>query len=245
MTDNLPQPGQQPHKGPWAQFKSALKTNLGAGLLVVVPVMVTGYVLYALVRWVDKILVVIPAAYRPSTYLPWNIPGLGIVIVFMILFLAGFAVRNLLGRKLLALGEFLLSWVPFVYPLYRGVKQLLETLFGAAGREFKRVVLVEYPRRGIWALAYVTGTAAGEIQTKTERKVLNVFLPTTPNPTSGFYLLVPEEDVIALDMTVEDSFKLLISGGIINPEDAKPGRRGRSNSKPAAPPAAPDTGGNP
>ena len=233
----------QRRKGLWAQFKSAMKTNLAAGLLVVVPMVATGYALFVLVRWVDRILVFIPPDYRPSTYLPWNIPGLGIVIVLMVLFLAGFAVRNLLGRKLLALGEFLLSWVPFVYPLYRGVKQLLETLFGAAGREFKRVVLVEYPRRGIWALAYVTGAATGEIQAKTERNVLNVFLPTTPNPTSGFYLLVPEEDVIALDMSVEDSFKLLISGGIINPEDAKPGRRGRSQSKPAAAKAAPDTGG--
>ena len=231
-------------KGLWAQFKGAVKTNLAAGLLVVVPVVATGYLLWLLVAWVDGILAFVPAAYRPSTYLPWNIPGLGIVIVFAILFLAGFGVRNLLGRKLLALGEFLLSWVPFVYPLYRGVKQLLETLFGSASRDFKRVVLVEYPRRGIWALAYVTGTAAGEIQAKTERKVLNVFLPTTPNPTSGFYLLVPEEDVIPLDMAVEDSFKLLISGGIINPE-AKPARRGKSPKKPAAPTAAPDTGGNP
>ncbi len=243
MTDHQAHPPQR--KGIWGHFKSAVKTNLAAGLLVVVPLMATGYVLYLLVRWVDQILVIIPAAYRPATYLPWNIPGLGIVIVFMILFLSGFAVRNLLGRKLLALGEFMLSWVPFVYPLYRGVKQLLETIFGGAGRDFKRVVLLEYPRPGIWALAYVTGTATGEIQAKTERKVLNVFLPTTPNPTSGFYLLVPEEDVIPLDMAVEDSFKLLISGGIINPEDAKPGRRGKSNSKPAASCAAPDTGGNP
>jgi len=241
MTDH----STEQRKSLWGHFKSAIKANLAAGLLVVVPLVATGYVLYVLVRWVDRILVVIPDAYRPATYLPWNIPGLGIVIVFMILFLAGFGVRNLLGRKLLALGEYMLSWVPFVYPLYRGVKQLLETLFGGAGRDFKRVILVEYPRRGVWALAYVTGEAVGEIQAKTERKVLNVFLPTTPNPTSGFYLLVPEEDVIPLDMAVEDSFKLLISGGIINPDEARMAKRAKSASKPAAPAAAPDTGGNP
>jgi uncharacterized membrane protein len=108
--------------------------------------------------------------------------------------------------------------IPFVSPLYKAVKQLVETLLSGSTRDFKRVVLIEYPRKGVYGLAFVTGVSVGEIQRKTEKKCINVFVPTTPNPTSGFYLILPEEDVIPLDMSVEDAFKVLISGGIINPE---------------------------
>lgn len=200
------------------KIKATVKTNLIAGLIVIVPLVATVYAVVVLVRFSDKLLLVIPEAYRPTSYLPFPLPGLGLVLAFMILFMAGFLVRNLLGRKLVEVGEWLMYRIPFVSPLYKAVKQLVETLLSGSTRDFKRVVLIEYPRKGVYGLAFVTGAAVGEIQRKTARKCINVFVPTTPNPTSGYYLVLPEEGVIELDMSVEDAFKVLISGGIINPE---------------------------
>lgn len=205
-------------KSLFGRFKSAIKTNLIAGLVVIVPVLASVWAVIILARFSDKLLLIIPEPYRPENYLPFPLPGLGLILAIMIVFLAGFLARNLLGRKLVAIGEWLMYRIPFVSPLYKAVKQLVETLLSGSTRDFKRVVLIEYPRKGVYGLAFVTGVSVGEIQRKTERKCINVFVPTTPNPTSGFYLIVPEEDVIPLDMSVEDAFKVLISGGIINPE---------------------------
>ena len=216
----MPEPTPEKQKSLLGQIKESLRNNLTAGVLVLVPLMATGYALYLLFRWVDKILLLIPEPYRPESYLPFPIPGLGLLVVLMTLFLAGFLVRNLLGRKIVALGERIMSYIPFVSPLYQAVKQLLETIFRKDDK-YRRVVLVEYPRKGVYALAFVTGVAVGEIQDKTQKKGVNIYVPTTPNPTSGFYLIVPEEDLIYLEMSVEDSFKLLMSGGIINPEEKK------------------------
>jgi len=200
------------------KVKTAIKTNLIAGLIVIIPVVASVWAVVVLVRFSDKLLLVIPPAYRPENFLPFPLPGLGLIMAAMILFLAGIVARNLLGRKLVALGEWLMYRIPFVSPLYKAVKQLVETLLSGSTRDFKRVVLIEYPRKGVYALAFVTGVAVGEIQQKTEKKCLNLFVPTTPNPTSGFYLILPEEEAVSLDMSVEDAFKVLISGGIINPE---------------------------
>jgi len=214
----MPEPkAEKRKKGLLGQIKESLRVNLTAGILILVPLMATGYALYLLFKWVDKVLLFIPEPYRPESYLPFPVPGLGLIVVLMTVFLAGFLVRNLLGRKLVALGERIMSYIPFVSPLYKAVKQLLETIFHKDDDD-KRVVLVEYPRKGVYALAFVTGVAVGEIQEKTKRKGVNLFVPTTPNPTSGFYLIVPEEELIYLDMSVEESFKVLMSGGIINPE---------------------------
>ncbi|NJB68149.1 putative membrane protein [Desulfobaculum xiamenense] len=199
-------------------IKDALKANLLAGILVVTPLAATGFFLSLLFKWGDKVLLLIPEPYRPEQYLPFKVPGLGIIILFMFLFLAGVLGRNILGRFVVRIGEALLNNIPLVNKFYNAVKQLVNTILNGGNKDFKRVVLIEFPRKGIWALAYVTGTAVGEIQRRTEKKVVNVFVPTTPNPTSGFYLMVPEEELIPLDMSVEDSFKVLISGGIINPE---------------------------
>ena len=201
-------------------IRSSLKANLLAGLLFLMPLVATFWFIHLLITWVDKTLLLLPKQFRPENFLPFEIPGLGFILVFLVLVITGFFVRNLVGRKLVALGERIMSCIPFVSKVYRSVKKLVETIFSGAGKDFKRVVLVEYPRHGIYALAFVTGEATGEVQDKTARRCLNVFLPTTPNPTSGFYLLVPEEDVIPLDMTVEESFKLLMSGGILSPESA-------------------------
>nr|WP_289510154.1 DUF502 domain-containing protein [Desulfovulcanus ferrireducens] len=148
---------------------------------------------------------------------------MGVIVLVILLIITGFLVRNYLGSKLVSLWERIINKIPFINKFYTSVKQLIETLVNGAGKDFKRVVLVEFPRDGVYSLAYVTGVAVGELQRKTQKKVINVYVPTTPNPTSGYYLVVPEEDVIPLDMSVEDSFKLLISGGIINPEDPNQG----------------------
>jgi uncharacterized membrane protein len=146
--------------------------------------------------------------------------------------ITGILVKNYIGRRVVDFGEYILSGIPLVRPVYVAVKQVIQAMFGDTPYAFKRAILVEYPRKGVWAIAFVTGKTYGEIEEKTEKKTINVFLPTTPNPTSGFYLVIPEEDTISLDISVEDAFKLLISGGVVEPGGNIPqfpfGRRQRN-----------------
>ncbi|MDD4650006.1 MAG: DUF502 domain-containing protein [Desulfoplanes sp.] len=202
----------------WQGFKTFFKTNLLAGLLFLTPLVATFYFLKMLIEWMDKILLVIPQGYRPQDLLPFPIPGLGVIIIVLLLLVTGILVRNYLGSKLVSVWNFIISRIPLVNKFYISVQQLVETVAKGGTKDFNRVVLLEFPRKGVYSLAYVTGVAVGELQEKTHKKVINVYVPTTPNPTSGYYLIVPEDEIIELDMSVEDSFKLLISGGIINPE---------------------------
>jgi len=211
------------------KLKNTLRVNLLAGILFLTPIAATFFFLRFVITWIDKITLLVPAKYRPEHFLPFPIPGLGIIILLIVLFFTGVLVRNYLGKKLVWFWEYLISKIPVVNKIYIGVKQLLETILSGTSKDFKRVVLVEFPRKGMYSLGYVTGVASGEIQTKTKQKVLNVYVPTTPNPTSGYYLMVGEEEVIPLEMSVEDSFKLLISGGIINPETEKKIKQGGKN----------------
>lgn len=220
-----------PGRGFFGAVKNFFKANLIAGLLALTPLVATVFFMNFLIRQMDRILLLIPAPYRPENFLPFPIPGLGFIMLLAVLLLTGLVVRNFLGRKLIAIGDAIIARIPLISKLYGAVKQLLETIFNGAARDFKRVVLVEYPRKGVYALAFVTGMGKGELQRKTGANVVNLFVPTTPNPTSGFYLLVPEEDLIPLDMTVEDSFKVLISGGIISPEDDADGKAKRAHKE--------------
>ncbi len=194
-----------------------LKTNLLAGLFALLPVVVTIWFVRLVLGWIDQILLLLPRAWRPETFLPFPVPGLGLIFLIPILLITGMMVRHYLGRQLLRLWDGLITRVPLANKVYFAVKQLVDTLAHGPAKDFQRVVLVEYPRRGVYAIAFVTGVASGEVQEQTKEQVLNVFLPTTPNPTSGFLLLVPETEVIPLTMTVEDAFKLIMSGGIITP----------------------------
>ncbi|MBG0778189.1 MAG: DUF502 domain-containing protein [Desulfovibrionaceae bacterium] len=214
-------PGPAPESGPVLFLKAFFKRNIVAGVLFLTPLVATFYFLLVLIRWIDRILLLIPVQWRPETLLGVQIPGLGVFVLIAVLIVTGVLVRNFLGKKLVELGDYILYHIPVVSPLYRAVKQLVETIFSGAARDFKRVVLIEYPRKGVYTLAFVTGVSTGEIQEKTHQKVLNVFVPTTPNPTSGFYLIVPEDDVVPLEMGVEDAFRLLMSGGILSPEKRK------------------------
>lgn len=195
-----------------------MKRYLIAGLLVWVPLGVTVMVIKLLVGMMDRSLLLLPEPYRPDNLLGFHIPGLGVVLTTIIVLVTGMVVANLFGRKLVKLWESMLAQIPLVRTIYTGVKQVLETVFSSSGQSFRKVLLVEYPRRGLWTLAFQSSTVAGEAQTKTGRKVVNVFIPTTPNPTSGFFIMVPSDDVVELDMSVDDGLKMIISAGVVVPE---------------------------
>ncbi len=210
---------------------SFLRRYLIAGLLIWVPLGVTSLVLMWLVDVMDRTLLLLPHQYQPETLLGVRIPGLGIVLTVAVLLVTGVVAANLFGRRLVAGWESLLSRIPLVRSIYMGVKQLMEMLFSPGGQSFRKVLLIEYPRAGLWTLAFQTGVTVGEAQHKTGRDVVNVYVPTTPNPTSGFFLMVPQRDVVELDMSVDDGLKMLISMGAIVPPWQAP-------VPPVAPPVA-------
>jgi uncharacterized membrane protein len=208
-----------------------IKTSLGgrlrgyllAGILVTAPLSITFYLAWVLVNFVDgKVTPLIPAIYNPNNYLPFAVPGLGLVIIAIALILVGALTAGFAGRFVIRTGERILNRMPVIRGVYGAVKQIFETVLAQQSRAFREAVLVEYPRRGIWAIAFITGRTEGEVQHMTEQEVVNIFLPTTPNPTSGFLLFVPREDLKPLSMTVEEAIKMVISGGIITPPDRRP-----------------------
>ena len=194
-----------------------------AGVLVTAPLGITGYLAWVIVKFIDEsVTPLVPAPYNPETYLPFSVPGLGVLILIIILTLIGGLTAGLLGRWLLHTGERILNRMPVVRSIYSAIKQIFETVMGQQSNAFREAVLVEYPRRGIWAIAFITGVTEGEVQNLTEQETVNIFLPTTPNPTSGFLLFVPKDEVVPLDMTVEEAIKMVISGGIVTPPDRRP-----------------------
>lgn len=191
---------------------------LVAGLLVWLPLVATFLVLKLLVGFLDRSLLLLPEAWRPEALFGFDIPGLGIVLSLLLVLVTGFFAANFLGRRVVALGESLLERVPLLRTVYSGVKQLTETVLGNSSTSFRKVLLVEYPRRECWTLAFQTGEPVGEVQDRTAREVLTVFVPTAPNPTSGFVILLPKEDVIELEMSVEDGLRMVISLGVVTPQ---------------------------
>ncbi|VAX08095.1 Uncharacterized membrane anchored protein Mext_4159 [hydrothermal vent metagenome] len=198
-----------------------LRRYLVAGLLVWVPLVITMLVVQLLVQWADNSLLLLPKAYRPEQLLGTNIPGLGVALTFFILLLTGAIVANFFGRKLVALWERVLESIPLVRSVYSAAKQLAETMFTSDSNSFRKVLLVEFPRRGLWALAFQTGTDMGEAQRKTGRDIINVYIPTTPNPTGGYFVMVPREDVQELDMSVDEGLRMLMSMGAVVPDASK------------------------
>jgi uncharacterized membrane protein len=203
------------------KIKDKIRNYFIAGLLSVVPLSITFYVISVLLTNADRIFNVVPDRFNPKSYLPFPLPGLGAILVLVMIFVIGLLVKNYIGGRIIDFGEKIVYQIPLVRPIYSAVKQLLVAIFTQSFDGFKRVVMIQYPRHGMYAIGFVTGVAAGEVQELTRERVLNIFLPTTPNPTSGFYLLVPEKDVIPLSMSVEDAFKLIISGGLATPERFK------------------------
>jgi len=194
-----------------------MRKYLIAGLLVWMPLGITFLVVRAIVDFLDRSLLLIPEAYRPDSLLGFHVPGIGVVLSVILVLATGMIVANLLGKRIVAAWESLLARIPVVRNLYAGVKQILEAMLSTNGESFRKVLLIEYPRKGVWSFGFKTSDDLGEVQDKTGEHVVSVFIPTTPNPTSGFVLLVPESDVIELDMSVEDGLKMIISMGVVVP----------------------------
>ncbi|MBI4041108.1 MAG: DUF502 domain-containing protein [Deltaproteobacteria bacterium] len=199
------------------QVRHFLRNNLIAGILITVPLAGSFYLITWIIHFFDG-LVVLPEVIKPETYLGFKIPGLGIVFALAFLIVVGLLGRLYFIRFLLGGGENFIQKIPVMRGIYGGIKQLLDTIFLSASKEKKqKVVMLEYPRKGIYSIGFLTSVAQGETQEKTKERVYNIFIPTTPNPTSGFFLMAAESEVTYLDMTVEDAFKLIMSGGIVAP----------------------------
>jgi uncharacterized membrane protein len=197
------------------RFTEAVRRYFLRGLLAFLPMAATIWILGAVVRFMDGGLNFLPRTLRPSTYL--GVPGLGALVTFGLICAIGFFLTHFVGAKVHELWERTVRRIPVVRGIYAAAQQLVQALFSPDRSLYRRVVLIEYPRKGIYSLGLVTGVSAGEVQERTGERVINVFLPTTPNPTSGWYILVPEKDAVTLDMSVEDAFKLIISGGMVVP----------------------------
>lgn len=207
-------------------FTEGFRYYFVRGLLALLPLVITLWIIGAAVRMLDGILDLFPRWLQPDFYLPFSFPGMRVVSMVALVWLIGFLATNVVSKRLHDLWDGLVARIPIVSGVYSAVRQLAMAIFSDATRSFRSVVMIEYPRAGLWALGFVTGIAEGEVQQRTQERVVNVFIPTTPNPTSGWYVLVPEKDVITLDMTVEQAFKLIVSGGIVVPEHPLPGRPG-------------------
>ena len=196
-----------------------LRNYFLTGVIVTAPIALTIYLTWQFIDWVDsQAIPLLPAKYNPENYLPFSLPGLGLVIMLVILTFVGFLTANIFGRTLLKTGERLVNRMPVVRTIYGALKQVLETVLSQSSNSFRQAVLVEYPRRGIWTMAFVTGDTEGEVAERLDDEMINIYVPTTPNPTSGFLLMVPRRDLIFLDMPVEDAAKYIISIGVIAPE---------------------------
>ena len=205
-----------------AWFRETTRRYFVAGVLFFAPIGITIWAIASIVVWLDNLI--LPRVLKlviPGLEEPPPLPVVGMLFTFFVIILLGVIARHFLGGEFTRAWERLLGRVPVARNIYSGVKQLFEAIFSSGQRtQFNRVVLIEYPRKGIYALAFTTGTARGVVQEVTEKQMLNCFLPTTPNPTSGFYLLVPEDEVIDTDMSVEDAFKLVMSAGLVTPDSA-------------------------
>jgi uncharacterized membrane protein len=208
----------------WRQLREAVRRYFAAGLLAVAPIGITFWAVWWIIRWLDNML--LPPLIRvllPGLQSTPNLPPLvGALFTFLVILLSGVIVRHFFGQELVRLGERLLSRVPIARGIYNGVKQLFEAIVANndQARSFNRVVLVEYPRKGAYALAFTTGRSRGPVPAALpEQNLVNCFVPTTPNPTSGFYLVIPESELFDVDLSVEDAFKVIMSAGLVSPDD--------------------------
>ncbi|UWR09679.1 DUF502 domain-containing protein [Sulfitobacter mediterraneus] len=221
-----------PKRGMLARLRASFLT----GLVVIAPVGLTIWLIWTVVGWIDGfVLPLVPEVYHPDRMLQdylgldpsvqINVRGLGVVIFLLFTIIVGWMAKGIMGRSLIRFAEGLVERTPVVRSIYSGIKQISETIFAQSERSFETACLIEYPRRGIWALGFISTTAKGEVAAKTDPsdEMISIFLPTTPNPTSGFLLFFPRKDVIELDMTVEDAAKLVISAGLVYPSDRENG----------------------
>ena len=197
-----------------------MKKYFITGLLVLVPLFITIWVLSTLIHTMDQSLLLLPEAWQPKQLFGFHVPGLGALLTLVIIFVTGLVATNIFGQQLIVLWESFLARVPFVKSIYSSVKQVSDTLFSNTGNAFRKAVLVQYPRQHSWTIAFVTGTPGGDVINHLTGDYISVYVPTTPNPTSGFFLMMPKADVIELDMSVDEALKYIISMGTVVPKDA-------------------------
>ncbi len=199
-----------------------LRNYFLTGFIICAPLAITAYLVWTFIGWVDGwVKPYIPQIYNPDNYLPFSIPGFGLIVAFFVITMVGFLTAGFIGRTIVSYGEDLLSRMPFVRNLYSGLKQIFQTVFSEKETSFEKVALIEYPRKGLWALVFIATDTRGEVDVvlkENGKETVSVFLPTTPNPTSGFLLFVPKEDIHILEMSVEQAAKLVISAGLVAPD---------------------------
>lgn len=195
------------------------KRYLITGLLVLVPLVITIWVLKTLIGVMDQSLLLLPSAWHPQVVLGFNIPGLGTLLTIGIVLLTGVIATNFFGKRIILFWEGVLARVPVVKSIYYSVKQVSDTLFSDSGQAFRKAVLVQYPRPGSWTIAFLTGQPGGDVANYLQGDYVSIYVPTTPNPTSGFFLMMPRADVIELDMSVDEALKYIISMGVVTPDN--------------------------
>lgn len=208
-------------KAVFMKLGSKIRAYFFTGILVTAPVAITFYIAYKLIFFIDRsVNRMIPPQLREriDEQLPFSIPGLGVILLVLLLILIGMFAAGFLGKFFLKLGEWIVYKMPFISSVYSLLKQVFETFLSSKNQAFSKVVMLEYPRKGIWILGFVSTETGGEVAEKINDKMLNIFIPTTPNPTSGFLIFVPKKDTIELNMSVEDGIKFVISGGLVDPE---------------------------
>lgn len=188
------------------------------GLLILVPLAITLWVLNLIITTLDQSLLLLPERWRPVVLFGYNLPGAGAVLTVLIIFVTGLLTRNFIGKKLVYVWELLLTRIPIVSSIYSSVKQVSDTLFSSSGNAFRKAMLVQYPRQGSWTIAFLTGTPGGDVKNHLVGDYISVYVPTTPNPTSGFFLMMPRSEAIELDMTVDEALKYIVSMGVVAPE---------------------------
>lgn len=197
-----------------------LRGYLLAGILVTAPISITIYLTYVFLKFVDsKVVLLLPKEWYDSLYGATTFPGIGLIIALTCFILIGWFATNFLGRLIIRISEYIVDRMPVIRTLYGAIKQIFETIMASQSTAFREVVMLEYPRKGVWSIGFVTGISKGEVQHLTKQETVNVFVPTTPNPTSGYLLFVPKKELKYLEMSVEEGVKLVVSAGIISPPD--------------------------
>ena len=217
-------------------LKTPIRRYFITGLLVWVPIVITVWVLSILVGTMDQTLLLLPPALRPEHWLGVNVPGMGVILTLVVVFITGLLTTNILGQRLVRFWESLVTRIPVVNSIYNGVKQVSDTLFSPSGQAFRKALLIQWPSPGMWTIAFMTGAPGGDVVNHLQGDYVSIYVPTTPNPTGGYFVMMPRSAVIELDMSVDEALKYIISMGVV-----APGSRWRRGQQPLGPKPVPDS----
>ncbi len=208
-----------------------MKKYLITGLLIWIPLVITIWVLKLIVESLDQVMLLLPRAFETENWLGFHVPGMGVVMTLVIVFITGLFATNLIGARLVHLWHDVLHRIPVVRSIYSSVKQISDTLFSSSGQAFRKALLVQWPREGMWTIAFLTGQSGGDVTNHLQGDYVNVYVPTTPNPTGGYFVIVARKDVIELDMSVDEALKYIISMGVVPPNGRSRGAGGGKGGK--------------